>query len=114
MSIKTLRALNRSPMSSTRERSALQKLPIASAIAVLCIAPTPSFPLELGEAAIRSSLGHPLRVEIPYRLAANERLSPTCVGLAPPRRDSALPEYSRASSRRRTSRSSAPAECWSH
>ena len=108
MSIKTLRPSNDSANDSANEsanesaivlttkRSVRQRVrAIAYAVAVLMSSPVPSVALELGDAAIRSSLGQTLLVEIPYRLAADERLTPACIGLAAPRRDDALPAYSR-------------------
>jgi phage tail protein X len=81
----------------TLERFALQRLYVACAVGMLACAPTAGA-LELGAATIRSALGQPLLVEVPYRLAAGEQLAPTCVGLAPaPRPDRALPTYSRVS-----------------
>ncbi len=98
MSIKTLRPSNDSAMVLTTNRSVRQRVrAIAYAVAMLMSSPAPSVALELGDAAIRSSLGQTLLVEIPYRLAADERLTPACIGLAAPRRDAALPAYSRLS-----------------
>ena len=62
------------------------------------LAPVSSYALELGEARIISGLGQSLLVEIPYRLASGERLTPACIDLAPALRPaSALPTYTRAS-----------------
>ena len=98
MSIKTLRPSNDSATVPTKKRSVRQRVrAIAYAVAVLMSSPVPAVALELGDAAVRSSLGQTLLVEIPYRLAADERLTPACVGLAAPRRDDGLPAYSRLS-----------------
>ena len=70
MSHKTLRLSNDSTIVLTAERFALRRLHVACAIGLLALAPVSSFALELGEAAIRSSLGQSLLVDIPYRLAA--------------------------------------------
>lgn len=56
---------------------------VAYTLGLLLLAPVTTFALELGEASIRSALGQSLLVEIPYRLAADERLTPTCVQLVP-------------------------------
>ena len=69
---------------------------MACAVGLLALAPAPSFALELGEAALRSGVGETLVVQIPYRLAAAERLTPACVSLAAPRSGNALPAYSSA------------------
>lgn len=98
MSLKTLRLANDSAIVLPAKRSArLKKHVAACAIALLTYAPASSFALELGEAAIRSGLGESLRVEIPYRLAGNEQLTPSCVALVPARPGQALPTYSRVS-----------------
>jgi Tfp pilus assembly protein FimV len=65
-------------------------------LSLLLLAPVKIFALELGEASIKNALGESLLVEIPYRLAANERLTPACVKLAPARSRDALPTYTRA------------------
>lgn len=65
---------------------------LAYVIGLLLLAPCTASALELGEASIKSGLGESLLVEIPYRLAGNERLLSACVGLAPSERD-ALPTY---------------------
>ncbi len=70
----------------------------ASALGLLVFTPVTTFALELGEASVRSSLGQSLLVEIPYRLAENERLTPSCVALAPAAQGTdGLPTYTRAS-----------------
>jgi len=95
MSHKTLRLSNDSTIVLTAERFALRRLHVACAIGLLALAPVSSFALELGEAAIRSSLGQSLLVDIPYRLAAEERLTPECISLVPAARpERALPTYS--------------------
>ena len=49
---------------------------VARTLGLLLFAPVTTFALELGEASIKSGLGQSLLVEIPYRLAATERLTP--------------------------------------
>lgn len=98
MSLKTLRSSNHSAIVLTAQRPALQRLHVACAVGLLALAPVTAFALELGEAALRSGLGQSLRVDIPYRLSADERLTPGCIGLMPALRpDRGLPTYSRAS-----------------
>jgi hypothetical protein len=76
----------------------LQKTRLACALGLLLLGPVTTFALELGEASMKSGLGQSLLVEIPYRLAANETLTPLCVGLAPAADAArALPTYARAS-----------------
>jgi hypothetical protein len=77
----------------------LQSTPVVTcALGLLLFAPVTTFALELGEASIKSGLGQSLHVEIPYRLAANERLTPACVGLVPAARSAdVLPTYTRVS-----------------
>lgn len=76
----------------------LRKTRLACALGLLLLGPVTTFALELGEASIKSGLGQSLLVEIPYRLAANETLTPLCVGLAPAADAArALPTYARAS-----------------
>jgi hypothetical protein len=71
---------------------------VACAVGLFLFAPVTTFALELGEAAVRSGLGQSLHLEIPYRLAANERLTPGCVGLAPAALAAdVLPTYTRVS-----------------
>ncbi len=70
----------------------------AYAIGLLLLAPCTTSALELGEASIKSGLGESLLVEIPYRLAGNERVTSACVGLAPAEHAAdALPSYARVS-----------------
>jgi hypothetical protein len=98
MSFKTLRSPNDSAIVTTPQRFTLRRIHVACTLGLLALAPITSFALELGEAVIRSGIGQSLLVEIPYRLAADERLTPACLGLVPaPRGDSALPTYSRVS-----------------
>jgi hypothetical protein len=97
MSLETRRPSNDSAILQTAERVPLPSLRlVACMVGLLALAPLTSLALELGEATIKSRLGQALLVEIPYRLAADERLMPACVGLAAPRGDGALPTYSRA------------------
>ena len=65
-------------------------------LTLLLLAPVEIYALELGEASIKNALGESLLVEIPYRLADNERLTPACVKLVPARSRDALPTYTRA------------------
>lgn len=65
-------------------------------LAPLLFAPVEIFAFELGDASLRSALGEPLLVEIPYRLTADEQLTPACVKLVPPRSPDALPTYTRS------------------
>jgi hypothetical protein len=67
---------------------------VACAFGLFLFAPVATFALELGEASIKSGLGQSLLVEIPYRLAANEQLTASCVGIVPAPQ-AALPTYSR-------------------
>ena len=99
MSHKTLRSPHDFPTVLPAARLGRPRIrALAFAVGLLVFTPITSVALELGEAAIRSGLGQPLRVEIPYRLAADERLVPTCINLVPPARlDDALPTYSRLS-----------------
>ena len=75
-----------------------QGILVAYAIALILLAPCTTSALELGEATIKSGLGQSLVVEIPYRLAGDERVTSACVGLAPagPAAD-ALPTYASVS-----------------
>jgi phage tail protein X len=77
----------------------LQTTPVAAcALGLLLLVPVATFALELGEASIKSGLGESLLVEIPYRLAADERLTSACVGLVPAAQAAdALPTYGRVS-----------------
>lgn len=96
MSLKTPRPFKDPAIHPTIERTALRV--VAGTVALLALAPTPAFTLELGEAAVRSALGQSLIVHIPYRLTAGEQLMPACIALAPAARaDRALPTYSRLS-----------------
>ena len=71
---------------------------VAYAIGLVLLGPSTTSALELGEASIKSGLGESLVVEIPYRLAGNERVTSACVGLAPAEHAAdALPTYSRVS-----------------
>jgi hypothetical protein len=71
----------------------LRRYPILPYTLALLMA-APAAALELGEASIKSGLGESLLVEIPYRLAGNERLTPSCVSLVPSARvGDALPTY---------------------
>jgi hypothetical protein len=70
---------------------------VACALGLLLFAPVTTFALELGEASIKSGLGQSLLVEIPYRLAVNERLTSACVGLDQAVHADALPTYTRVS-----------------
>lgn len=86
------------PLRRPARAQRLQKTRIAYALGLLLLGPVTTFGLELGEASIKSGLGQALLVEIPYRLAANETLTPMCVGLAPAADAAkALPTYARAS-----------------
>jgi phage tail protein X len=68
----------------------------AAALGLFLFTPVASA-LELGAAYMRSGLGQTLVVEIPYRLAANEQLAPSCISLVPASRASnPLPTYTRA------------------
>ncbi|MEM8982020.1 MAG: hypothetical protein AAGC71_03275 [Pseudomonadota bacterium] len=53
--------------------------------------------LELGEASVTSTIGQPLALEIPYRLAPNERLSADCVSVVSSARGG-LPAYTQMAS----------------
>jgi hypothetical protein len=99
MSRKTLRAFKDPAISPTTERSALLKTRVlACAVGLIMLAPATTFALELGEAAMKSGIGQSLLVQIPYRLAPNEQLTPACVGLAPAASlDNAFPTYARVS-----------------
>src|SRR5688572_31501527 len=98
MSNKTLQPSHHAATVLTAARSALQRTALACAVSVLMLAPVGSHALELGEATIISGLGQSLLVEIPYRLASGEQLTPACIGLAPALRPAgALPMYTRAS-----------------
>lgn len=55
------------------------------------LATAPAMALELGEATVHSSLGHPLRASIAYALAPNEMLSNTCVAIGGGRSTGGLP-----------------------
>ncbi len=69
----------------------------APAVGLLLLVPFAASALELGEASIKSGLGESLLVEIPYRLAGNERIASACVGLAPANTADDLPTYARVS-----------------
>jgi hypothetical protein len=98
----------------TAERSGRPKIRVlAFSVGLLVLTPMASVALELGEATIRSGLGQPLVVEIPYRLAGDEQLAPTCINLVPATRSTMHCRRIRASatsrSRERTSKYSEPA-----
>jgi hypothetical protein len=96
MSPKTPRRFNVLSIVPNTARSALKMTPlVASITGLLALTPGSSFALELGAASMRSTLGQPLAVEIPYRLAGGEQLAPHCIALRPS--DLALPTYSRVS-----------------
>lgn len=65
---------------SLRLRRAMRCHYLAGCAAML-MAASQAQALELGEANVRSTLGSPLHVEVPYRLAGNERLTEACVSL---------------------------------
>jgi hypothetical protein len=72
-------------------------LVVAGTLGPLLFAPVTTLSLELGEASIKSGLGQSLLVQIPYRLASNEQLSPTCISLVPTAQAAnALPTYTQA------------------
>ena len=107
MPITTLRPFNDALIQLTARRS-VQELGrvlrpqraqlLAAAVGLLLAAPVTTFALELGEASLKSGIGQSLLVEIPYRLAADERLTSACVGLVPALRAAdALPTYTRVS-----------------
>ena len=107
MPITTLSPFDEAPLLLTADRSErgfarahrLQSTHVvACTLGLLLLVPVTPFALELGEASIKSGLGQPLLVEIPYRLAANEQLSPACVGLVPAANAAdILPTYTRVS-----------------
>ncbi|HUQ53561.1 MAG TPA: hypothetical protein VM692_15145 [Gammaproteobacteria bacterium] len=69
---------------------------VAAALGFLLFGPVTSSALELGDATLTSRLGESLVVEIPYRRAAGEQLTPSCSSLVPPRSSlDALPTYTR-------------------
>ena len=70
---------------------------VAYAIGLVLLVPSTTSALELGEASIKSGLGESLVVEIPYRLAGNERVTSACIGIAPEHAADGLPTYSRVS-----------------
>jgi hypothetical protein len=75
-------------------RRTLRVQAVVAALGFALLVPVTTFALELGEASIKSRLGEALLVEIPYRLAPEERLSPSCVALVPALRAAdALPTY---------------------
>jgi hypothetical protein len=95
MSQKTLRLDHDSAITSTTKRSAQFRVRLC-AYAVALLVSTPATALELGEAALRSGLGQALRVEIPYRLAADEQLTAACIAVVPAAQAAGgLPDYSR-------------------
>ena len=55
------------------------------------LAATPAAALELGDIAVHSNLGQPLRASIAYALAPNEMLSNTCLSISTGRSTSGLP-----------------------
>jgi hypothetical protein len=61
------------------------------------LAALPATALELGDIAVNSSLGQPLRASIAYALAPNETLADTCVSLQGGASASGLPPVTRAS-----------------
>jgi cell envelope opacity-associated protein A len=61
------------------------------------LATLPATALELGDIAVNSSLGQPLRASIAYALAPNETLADTCVSLQGGASASGLPPVTRAS-----------------
>ena len=85
MPITTLRPFNDALIQLTARRS-VQELGrvlrpqraqlLAAAVGLLLAAPITTFALELGEASIKSGIGQSLRVEIPYRLAAESESRP--------------------------------------
>jgi pilus assembly protein FimV len=96
MSSKTLRSPNDSFPRPTVKRVAVKPLRVAVCVAaLLAVTPPVALALELGEATLRSALGQPLVVEIPYQLAPSEQLTAGCIGLVGPRAGDALPAYSR-------------------
>jgi hypothetical protein len=106
MPFTTLYRFNDSPIPLMAERPVhgfgrmrrLQTAQVAYALGLLLVLPSTTVALELGEASIKSGIGQSLLVEIPYRLAANERLTSACVGLVPATRAAdALPTYTRVS-----------------
>lgn len=99
MSLKKPRVF-RSPAIVPANRSGEHRLQALAACvaALLACGPVTSTALEIGEAAMRSGIGQPLAVQIPYRLAAGEQLTPSCIGLAPASGpQSGLPIYAPAS-----------------
>jgi Tfp pilus assembly protein FimV len=99
MSQKTPRRFKVPAIVPNTARSALRMTPLVASIGgLLALAPGGTVALELGAASMRSALGQPLAVEIPYRLAPGEQLTPECIALAPAAPgDAALPSYSRVS-----------------
>ncbi len=60
------------------------QLSVCCGLAVLLTTLGTANALELGEVSVKSALGQPLQVEIPYRIAPNEQLVADCVSLARP------------------------------
>lgn len=107
MPFTTLSPFNDAPIQLTADRSVqsvgrarrLQRTHVVvCALGLLLSVPVTTFALELGEASVKSGLGQSLLVEIPYRLAADERLTSACVGLVPASQSAnVLPTYTRVS-----------------
>lgn len=90
-------AMRLTPPGSSRRRHSRYALIVAPTLGLWLAAPIATYALELGEASIQSGLGQSLLVEIPYRLAANEQLTPSCISLAPARSNAnTLPIYTPA------------------
>lgn len=66
------------PLDAHRHPTGMKLRAIA---AMLAFATTPSHGLWLGEPLVRSRLGEPLRVDIPYRLEEGETIDDRCLGL---------------------------------
>jgi hypothetical protein len=65
-----------------RRRGIAYQLGLVTYGLALLVAPGTTTAFELGEAVIQSGLGQTLQVRIPYRLSADERLTPACVSLS--------------------------------
>ncbi len=73
-----------------------QVLPTLIVSGACVLSPMTASGIELGEVAVTSSLGQPLRASISYALNANEQLFDYCIYLRPAAANSAMPTVSRA------------------
>ncbi|HSD61232.1 MAG TPA: hypothetical protein VLC55_10310, partial [Burkholderiales bacterium] len=73
----------RRPLPPTAPRGAQPK-PIAAALAAALLAGTPAAAMTLGDLALESGIGQPLRARIPVSLQPGEELSAGCVSLVRP------------------------------